>query len=130
MHPTLARFSEAWRGARDRRRSVCELAAAPPREVRRIAQDVGLNEADLRLLSRRHPGPNQLMPQRLAQLGLDPAYVKSAHRATFQDMERVCGCCRSWRRCARDLAKGDVQTGMSSYCLNAGTIDALTVVGH
>ena len=61
------------------------------------------------------------------ELGLDPAYLRYARTATYRDMERVCGTCRAWRRCARDLAKGDVQAGMRSYCFNAPTIDALTV---
>jgi hypothetical protein len=67
------------------------------------------------------------MPKRLRELGLDPAFFKYARTATYRDMERVCGTCKAWRRCARDLAKGDVQTGMRSYCLNALTIDALTI---
>jgi hypothetical protein len=72
-----------------------------------------------------HPGPDELMPQRLKQLGLD--YVRVALTATYRDLERVCATCRAWRCCVRDLANGDVQAGMSSYCLNAFTIDTLTI---
>jgi hypothetical protein len=50
-----------------------------------------------------------------------------ARTATYQDLQRVCASCKAWRRCARDLANGDVETGMRSYCLNAPTIDALVV---
>jgi hypothetical protein len=67
------------------------------------------------------------MPERLRQLGIDPAYVKYARTATYRDLERVCATCKSAGRCARDLATGDAQTGMNSYCLNAHTIDLLTV---
>jgi len=67
------------------------------------------------------------MPERLRQLGIDPAYVKIARTATYRDLERVCVSCSSARRCARDLANGDAQTGMASYCLNAPTIDCLIV---
>ena len=74
-----------------------------------------------------HAGPNELMPKRLQTLGLDPAFFRYARTAAYRDMERVCGTCKSWRRCARDLAKGDVQAGMQGYCLNAPTIDALTI---
>jgi hypothetical protein len=35
--------------------------------------------------------------------------------------------CKWARRCERDLARGDAQTGMDSYCLNAATMDALIV---
>jgi hypothetical protein len=105
-----------------------ELAACSPSDLHRITQDVGISERDLRSLTTcSHPGPNELMPKRLQDLGLDPAFVKYAHTATYRDMERVCGTCKSWRRCERDLAKGDIQAGMQTYCLNASTIDALTV---
>jgi hypothetical protein len=67
------------------------------------------------------------MPQRLERLGLDPGYLKAAETSTYRDMERVCASCRAWRRCARDMARGDVEAGMRSYCLNAPTIDALMV---
>ena len=67
------------------------------------------------------------MPQRLKLLGLDPVYIRHALPTPYRDMERVCSHCRSWRRCARDLTNEDVQPGMDSYCLNAATIDALTV---
>jgi hypothetical protein len=109
------------------RRSMAELAACPPSELRRIAQEVGLIETDLLSLRCSHPGPTELMPWRLQQLGIDSACVKVAQTATYRDLERVCGACKAWRHCARDLAKGDVQAGMQGYCLNAFTIDALTV---
>ena len=126
-YATLAKLRATWQGVLRNRRSIAELGAYPPSELHRIAQDVGLSETDLRSLSCSHPGPSDLMPRRLHQLGLDPAYVKFARTATYRDLERVCAACKAWRRCARDLANGDVQAGMESYCLNAFTIDALTV---
>jgi hypothetical protein len=109
------------------RRWRAALAACPPSELYRVAQDVGLSETDLRSLSCSHPGPGELMPWRLRQLGLDPAYVRLARPETYRDLERVCAACKAWRRCARDLGNGDVQAGMRGYCLNVTTIDALTV---
>jgi hypothetical protein len=50
-----------------------------------------------------------------------------AEPATYRDLERVCAMCKSSRRCAENLPKGDVQTGMDNYCLNAFTIDSLLV---
>jgi hypothetical protein len=123
----LARLRERWQRALHNRSSRLELAACPPSELHRIAQDVGLSETDLRSLSCSHPGPSELIPRRLQQLGLDVGYVKYARTATYRDLERVCATCKAWRRCARDLANGDDQTGMREYCLNAATIDALTV---
>jgi uncharacterized protein YjiS (DUF1127 family) len=109
------------------RRTLRELDALSPTERRHLADDVGLSGTDLRRFNCAHEGPTELMPARLRELGIDPAFVKYARTETYRDLERVCVTCKSWRRCARDLAKGDAQTGMDSYCLNAPTIDSLTV---
>jgi hypothetical protein len=109
------------------RRTLRELDAFSPTERRHLADDVGLSGTDLRRFNCTHEGPTELMPARLRELGIDPAFVKYARTATYRDLERVCATCNSWRRCARDLAKGDPQTGMESYCLNAPTIDSLIV---
>lgn len=126
-HLTLTKLRARLHGMlRDRRRKA-ELAACPARELQRLAQDVGVDPTALLSLSRSHTGPSELMPSRLRQLGLDPAYVKVAQTATYRDLQRVCAACKEWTRCARDLANGDVQAGMSSYCLNAFTLDTLMV---
>ena len=69
----------------------------------------------------------ELMPWRLQQLGLDPDYVKVCCTSTYHDLERVCASCKYRRLCTRDLARGDVEPGMQSYCPDAPTIDALVV---
>ena len=69
----------------------------------------------------------ELMPWRLQQMGLDPGYMKACRTSTYQDLERVCASCKSRRLCERDLAEGNVEAGMRSYCPNAPTIDALVV---
>jgi len=126
-HATLARLRDKWQRMLRKRRSLAELAACPPSELHHIARDIGLSVNDLRALAEAHPGPSELLPLRLQQLGLDPGFVKYALTATYRDLERTCATCTAWRRCARDLAKGDVQAGMGSYCLNAPSIDALSV---
>ena len=123
----FAGIGEAWQRMLRNRRSMAELRACPPSELNRLSQDLGFNVGDLRSVSCSHPGPSELMPERLRQVGLHPAYVRNVETATYRDLERVCGTCRSWRRCARDQAKGDVQIGMREYCPNAATIDALLV---
>jgi uncharacterized protein DUF6455 len=109
------------------RRSLAELAACPPTELQRIARDIGVSVSDLRIMATPHPGAGELLPKRLALIGLDAAYVKSALPDTYRDLERTCAMCRAWRACARDVANGDVQSGMESYCLCSPTIDALTL---
>ncbi|NJO36002.1 MAG: hypothetical protein HC869_25945 [Rhodospirillales bacterium] len=88
---------------------------------------MGLNGDDLRRLYRNDFGPTHLLPQRLQLLGIDPEFVVHTQPTTYRDLARVCAACRTSRRCARDLARGDVQAGMDGYCLNGPTIDALTV---
>ena len=108
------------------RKARAELYGYADSELGPILRDVGLTRHDLEALtSCRHAGPSNLMPRRLERLGLDPAYVRLFHTSTYRDLERVCASCKAWRRCARDLARQDVQSGMGSYCLNAATIDAL-----
>ncbi len=121
----LMQLGEWFKQLRASRIAEAELEACPAGEVRRTMQELGLSGSDLRPLCCSHPGPSALMPQRLREVGIDPDYLKAAHRAAYQDMERVCATCQDWRACAHDLDKGDVQTGMDTYCLNAPTIDAL-----
>jgi len=123
----LAQIGGHWHRLPFNRRAIAKRAQFAPNELERMGRDVGLDERDLRTPDCRHPGPTELMPQRLKQLGLDPSYIRHALPVAYRDLERVCSHCRSWQRCARDLGNGDVQSRMDSYCLNAGTIDALTV---
>ena len=124
---TLTKLCTSWRRLLNNHKSMAELAAYSANDLQHIAQDIGLSPATLRSLGCSHPGPSELMPRRLQELGLDPAYLKIDRTATYRELERVCTLCKSWRRCAGDLANDDVQAGMGSYCLNAFTIDSLTV---
>lgn len=123
----VERLRQSWQRSVSRRRALNELAACPPSELRRLASEVGVSGEDLRRLCGRDFGPSQLLPQRLQLLGVDPEFVRRAAPTTFRDLARVCACCPAWRRCARDLARGNVQAGMDGYCLNGASIDTLTV---
>jgi uncharacterized protein YjiS (DUF1127 family) len=127
MNRHLQTWVQHWHRAMRNCRAVRELDAFSPAERRHLAEDVGLSGTDLRQFNCTHDGPTEFMPVRLRELGIDPASIKHARTATYRDLERVCATCKSSRRCARDLAGGDVQAGMGSYCLNAPTIDSLIV---
>jgi hypothetical protein len=71
-YTALARLRGRCQRVLRNRGSTAELAACPPSELRRIAQDVGLIQTDLRSLRCSHAGPTQLMPWRLQQLGSIP----------------------------------------------------------
>ena len=123
----VERLRQSWHRSMNRWCAINELAACPPSEIRRLASDVGLSGEDLRLLCSSDFGPSELLPQRLELLRIDPEFVRHAEPTTFRDLARVCASCQASRRCARDLARGDVQAGMEGYCSNSATIDALTV---
>ena len=123
MTLNLQAWRQRWKRAVQNCSSMRELDAISPVERPRLGDDVSLSGTDQRHCN--HDGPTKLMPQRLEQLGIDPAYVRYAMAATYRDLERVCTTCRSARRCARDLARGNVQAGMESYCPNSATIDSL-----
>jgi len=123
----LDRLRQSWHRAVERRRALNELDACPPGELNRIASDVGLSGEELRQHCRRDHGDSELLPQRLQLLGIDPEFVKKDAPVLFRDLTRVCASCQQSSRCARDLAHGDVQAGMSTYCLNSASIDLLSV---
>ena len=106
---------------------IQELSALPHDETERILHDIGLSMSDMPALTHPNCGPSILLPQRLEKVGLDPDFVEKCDPMTFHDLQLSCVRCNSWRRCARDLARGDVQSGLDTYCLNAHVIDSLVV---
>jgi len=72
-------------------------------------------------------GGAELLSQRLQQLRLDPEYMTVCHSSVYEELKRLCASCKFQRICAQDLADGDVEAGMRSYCPNAPIIDAMTV---
>lgn len=102
-----------------------ELQVLEPMEAERLLRDVGLSMSDMPAITKPHAGPAVLLLQRLEAVGLDPLYLKMDQSSIYRDLERACMRCSNWRRCARDLARGDAQTGLEHYCLNAQLIDAL-----
>lgn len=66
-----------------------------------------------------------LLPERLAQMGLDAAALKANEPATYRELARACAHCASGERCAHDLAVGDTATGQGTYCRNGGALETL-----
>jgi hypothetical protein len=123
----IERLRLSCQDAINRWRARSELAGCSASELCRIAADVGVSGEELRRLHLHEFGPSELLPRRLQLLGVDPEFTRRAAPAAFRELARVCASCRATRRCARDLAAGDVQAGMDAYCSNGPTIDALTV---
>ncbi|MGD9767702.1 MAG: DUF6455 family protein [Pseudolabrys sp.] len=93
-------------------------------ELSRIAHDLGLTESELKMLARKGPQSPQLLYDRLRELGLDRQDLAKAGPAVMRDLEHTCAMCHSQRRCAKDLARHDVEAGRT-YCGNETTLQEL-----
>lgn len=93
-------------------------------EMSRIAHDLGLSEAELKILARQGPQSPHLLYERVRELGLDRQDIAKAGPAVTRDLEHTCAMCQSQRRCAKDLARHDVEAGRT-YCGNETTLQAL-----
>jgi hypothetical protein len=113
-------------------------AAGPARAVSPLGEDPGgfaadLDAAlDLRALARRGPEEANLLPRRLAELGLDPDEIARLEPVLFRELHWHCTMCDSKGECSVDLA-GDAPTwpersdAWHGYCRNA---EALRLLGE
>ena len=83
MNGVLQNWKEPWHRATRNRATALELEAIDRAERMRLADDIGLAGRDLRRLHCTHSGPTELMPKRLQELGVDPAYVKYELSGTY-----------------------------------------------
>ena len=96
-------------------------------EKERLRRDVDLHMSDMPVALQGASGRVGLLDQRLAGLRLDPTFLKLSDEELYRSLQRVCLHCTSWRRCARDLAHGDVQVGLERYCPNGHALDEFLV---
>lgn len=130
-------FQPAWHPIRHLRRRLLPSGTQPGRrydalgadvrDAERLTRDIDAAMSDMRFVIRPHAGPNILLPAKLDLLGIDPGYLEVADSEAFKALGAACDRCPNWRRCARDLARGDATTGLKGYCLNAAAIDALVI---
>jgi hypothetical protein len=123
MQPASFRSASAWL------RNVFAARALPhdleeSGEMTRIAHDLGLSEAELKMLARQGPQSPHLLYDRLRELGLDRQDLANAGPAVVRDLEHTCAMCQSQRRCAKDLAPHEAGAGRT-YCGNETTLQAL-----
>ncbi len=101
-----------------------ELDRLEQSDLRRIASDVGVDAADLRSITAKGRDSAELLPRRLASLGIKPDEIARGGPAILRDMERVCTYCGSKQRCARDLDL--IGPPWPSYCPNVDLLSELT----
>jgi Family of unknown function (DUF6455) len=115
-------FTEVGKAFWKRRAAVNELADCDALEVARIAQDLGISAADLRVLASRDKTAADLLNRRLETLRLDPA---SFDPAVMHDLQRCCSNCDSKQLCAHELEDKPKGASWPKYCPNEQTIVAL-----
>jgi Family of unknown function (DUF6455) len=114
-----------WQGWKRKRNALAELTYCGSEAVR-IARDIGVAPAELRVLAAKRPDSADLLHRRLALLRLDADYIAVADGvAVVRDLQRVCTACDSKARCARDLAAHPSTANWQDYCPNADTLEAL-----
>lgn len=94
-------------------------------EFERIAREMGMSDAELRMVASRGEDAADLLPARMAAIGLDPAVVSHEDGAVMQDLQRSCSLCDHKKRCKKDLMRHPRAAGWTQYCPNASTLRAL-----
>ena len=102
--------------------AVNELAGCDALEVARVAQDLGISDADLRTLANRDKTAADLLKRRLETLRLNPTGVNPA---LMRDLQRCCSNCNSKQLCAHELEDKPKGASWPKYCPNEETIAAL-----
>lgn len=104
-----------------------ELQKLDPDEIYRIARDFGVSVSELLTLAKSDAGVQELLKQRLLEMGLSEKLVQNKYPSEFGDLNRVCASCVSTKRCANDFRQH--KPGHSEYCPNTDTLEALRVMG-
>jgi hypothetical protein len=114
-----------WRERRARRQGAADLARLGHDDFWRIAQDVGVDCADLQVLAGKWPSSADMLSRRMHELNLDLTDVSQVDPMVARDLQRVCSLCPSTRKCRRDLASHPSDPIWRQYCPNVMTIEAL-----
>jgi Family of unknown function (DUF6455) len=96
-----------------------------PREIERMAEDVGMSPAELRAVARFGPQAAAPLFDRMLALDIDRSEVSRTEPQTLRDMQRVCTLCDKRKVCARDLRRHAGEPAWQGYCPNAATLLAM-----
>jgi hypothetical protein len=94
-------------------------------ELQHLAQDVGIAPLDLRALAMGNPDAAELLPRRMAALGLKPEDVARNTPEVSRDLQRVCSNCESYGRCMHELDRNPTGSEWEKYCPNASVLKEL-----
>ena len=121
--PNLLSRAFDWVKARASRDN--ELTAMSRADMRYLAADLGITEADLRSVVPKVTDHSELMDRMMRARGLDPNAVRRSFAAVVRDMEVTCARCRDSRICRRELEAGTAAEYCQDFCANAGAMDRL-----
>lgn len=121
-------IAQWWQDWTNPRSNFSDLSCCVSGEVERLARESGVSTAELKSLARLGPDAADLLPRRLAALGLNSDVVMRAEPRTVQDLQRVCSLCECKKQCARDLAQGSTDPAWERYCPNVETLKALNAM--
>ncbi|MGZ5843305.1 MAG: DUF6455 family protein [Xanthobacteraceae bacterium] len=116
------RFIEASKKWFRRKISVNELAASASEELPRIAHELGISIAELRVLAKRDETAADLLYQRMKQLRLDR---NSVDLAVLRDLQRCCSNCDLKQLCAHEIEDKPKGASWPQYCPNEQTLALL-----
>jgi hypothetical protein len=103
-----------------------ELSSLDPKELERVAAELGMSSGTLEDLVARGPDAAVHLFERLAALGLSQTEVERAAQGVLRDLQRTCACCDEKARCEKDLRNDPAGAVWKNYCPNAATLDAST----
>jgi hypothetical protein len=119
----LARVRDWWR-------RHDELSGVDPKELGRVAADLGMSTNALKDLAARGPDAANLLYERMRALGISKADVDHAAQGVLRDLQRTCACCNEKGVCEKDLEERPDNPVWKSYCPNAVTLDSLARLKH
>ncbi len=111
----LGRWRAWWRSRND-------LGMLEPRDIERIAGDLGLTSPELRHLVARGAHATDELGRRMRALGIDKDDVAQVEPGLMYDLERTCACCSGKGVCRKDLAERPDHPAWTRYCPNAASL--------
>jgi hypothetical protein len=118
LEALLSRVRDWWRRHN-------ELGSIDPKELERVAGELGMSTGTLEDLVARGPDAVAHLYKRLDALGLSQTDVERAAQGVLRDLQRTCACCDEKGRCEKDLRKDPAGAVWKDYCPNAATLDTL-----